>query len=353
MVQIVATAGCFPPNYYPQEELIAHVRSLWAELPVNFARLESFHRNVKVAGRHLALPIEEYKTLSGFGERNDAWIQAALELGEVTLCTLFDQAGLHPREIDQLAFTTITGIAVPSIDARLMNRIPFSKHLKRIPIFGWGCLGGAAGIARLADYLRGHPKDAAVLLSVEICSLTIQHEDISVANMISSGLFGDGSAGVLMVGKEHPLARPGLPEVVDTLSIFFPQSEHIMGWDVRDSGFKILLSADVAMVAEKFLRSHVEFFLMNHSLAIADIAHWIVHPGGPKVMESIEQGLDLPADALELSKNSLAKVGNISSASVLLVLDETLNRYQPASGTYGLLMAMGPGFSAELVLLKW
>lgn len=353
MVHIVATAGCFPPYYYPQEELIAHICKLWAELPVNLNRLESFHRNVKVDGRHLALPIEAYDNLSGFGERNDAWIQAALDLGEVTLCSIFEQARLQPHEVNQLAFTTITGVAVPSLDARLMNRISFSPHLKRIPLFGLGCLGGAAGIARTADYLRGHPGEVAVLLSVELCSLTIQRKDISIANMISSGLFGDGAAAVLMVGEVHPLARPGQPEVVDNISIFFPQSEHIMGWDVRASGFKVLLSADVAVVAEKYLRSHVEFFLEKHSLNIADIGHWIVHPGGPKVMASVERGLDLPADALELSRKSLAAVGNISSASVLLVLDETLRRYQPASGTYGLLMAMGPGFSAELVLLKW
>lgn len=353
MVNLVAVSSALPSNYYTQDTLIKFMRSLWAGQNGRLDRMERFHRNVMVEGRHLALPIEEYAALNGFGAANSAWIQVAMQLGEKVLCDLLDQVGLDPSDVAQLAFTTVTGVAVPSIDARLMNRIPFSPNMKRLPLFGLGCLGGAAGIARTADYLEGHPREAAILLSVELCSLTMQREDLTVANMISSGLFGDGAAAVLMVGEEHPLAQTGQPLVVATRSIFFPGTEYIMGWDVVDSGFKIVLSADVADVAEIHLRPALEDFLREFGLSIPDITHWISHPGGPKVIEGIEVGLGLPAGALDLSRESLAKVGNISSTSVLLILQETLSRNHPGPGEYGLLLAMGPAFCAELVLLKW
>jgi alkylresorcinol/alkylpyrone synthase len=274
-------------------------------------------------------------------------------LGEQVVCALLDQVNLDPEEIDLIAFTSITGIAVPSIDARLMNLIAFSPYLKRMPLFGLGCMGGAAGIARLADYLVGHPDEAAILLSIELCSLTIQRQDLSVENMISSGLFGDGAAAVLMTGSQHPLAQPGYPRVVDTRSVFFPKTEHIMGWDIQDSGFKVLLSSDVSSVVESNLKPALTGFLASQGLSIGDITHWLVHPGGPKVIQAVETGLGLTGNDLELSREVLAFAGNISSASVLMVLEKLISQHRTVEGDYGLLMAMGPAFNAELVLLQW
>jgi len=352
MAFIVATATGFPPHYYSQDEMIGVLRQFWAARHCNLDRLERFHRNMLVEGRHLALPLEAYTQLSGFGANNDAWIEVALNLGEITLRTLLERAHIGAHAIAQLTFTTVTGIAVPSIEARLMNRIPFSPHLKRVPVFGLGCLGGVAGVARVADYLRGHPDEAAILLSIELCSLTLQPQDLSVANIISSGLFGDGAAAVLMVGVDHPLARPRRPQVIDSRSFFFPNTEQVMGWDVTDTGFKVVLSADVPDIARTQLRPVIEAFLADHQLCIADISHWIAHPGGPKVTQGLQEGLGLNGDALRLSRESLARVGNVSSASVLFILEETLATCQPP-GTYGLMVAMGPAFCAELVLLQW
>lgn len=348
MPRIVAAATEFPPHYYDQETLLAALREVWSQRHFNLDRLEQFHRSVLVGGRHLAVPLERYPGLTTFGQSNDAWIEAALELSTRLLNKLLARTGLAPQEVAQLTFTTVTGLAVPSLDARLMNRVPFRSDLKRNPIFGLGCLGGAAGVARVHDYLLGHPRQAAILLAVELCSLTLQKEDLSVANIVSSGLFGDGAAAVLMVGDEHPL--PG-PAVGDTRSVFFPNSEDVMGWSVSEKGFGVVLSPDVPLYARDHLPPAIRSFLHQHGLTPADIRHWIAHPGGPKVMQGLLEGLDLPQGALDTSQAVLSEVGNLSSASVLYVLERILARAEP--GDRGLMLAMGPAFCAEAVLLQW
>ena len=354
MSVIVSTKTGFPEHYYPQNMLLTAAQQEWTLKRASILKpLEQFYTNVKVKGRYLAWPLERYKKPTTFEERNDAYIKTALKLGEQTICALLDQVQMSPQEINQLTTISTTGIAVPALDARLMNRIPFSRGMKRLPLFGLGCAGGAAGIARTADYLRGHPEDAVILFAVELCSLTIQRDDLSLANLVASGLFGDGAAAVLMVGDAHPRAQPGLPRVIDSQSQFFPETEHIMGWDVTNSGFKVLLSADIAQLAQSEVRPSMEVFLGKHDLTIADIDHWLVHPGGPRVIQVLEDGLGLPDEALTLSWESLAEAGNISSASVLLILDKMIKRLQPKPGECGVLMAMGPAFCAELVLLQW
>lgn len=356
MPVIVSTKTGFPEHYYPQDTLLATAQQEWQKTRPSIVKpLEQFYTNVKVRGRYLAWPLERYKKPTTFEERNNAYIETALDLGEQTICALLDEVQMSPQEIDQLITVSTTGIAVPSLDARLMNRIPFSQHMKRLPLFGLGCMGGAAGIARTADYLQGHPQEAVILFAVELCSLTIQRDDLSLENLIASALFGDGAVALLMVGDDHRMAQRAqpLPRVIDSQSKFFPQTEHIMGWDVTNSGFKVLLSADIAGLAQSEVRPCLEAFLGRHGLTIADIDHWLVHPGGPKVIQALEAGLGLPDEALTLSWECLAEAGNISSASVLLILDKTMKRSQPKPGEYGVLMAMGPAFSAELVLLRW
>jgi alkylresorcinol/alkylpyrone synthase len=354
MPVIVSTKTGFPEHYYSQDVLLAEAQKEWGKMRTSIVKpLEKFYTNVKVKGRHLSWPLERYKDPTTFEERNNAYIETALALGEQTICGLLDQVHMSPREIEQLTTISTTGISVPSLDARLMNRIPFSRAMKRLPLFGLGCMGGAAGIARTADYLQGHPQKAVILFAVELCSLTIQRNDLSLANIVASGLFGDGATAVLMVGDDHPMAQPGLPRVIDSQSQFFPETEHIMGWDMTNNGFRVLLSADIASLAQSEVRPSLEAFLGRHDLTIEGIGHWLVHPGGPRVIEALQEGLDLPDEALALSWECLEEVGNISSASVLLILDKTLKGQQPQPGEYGVLMAMGPAFSAELVLLQW
>jgi alkylresorcinol/alkylpyrone synthase len=349
-VRIAAVGSALPPNFYDQDTLLEAFRRHWGSRHYNLDRLEGLHRAVLVGGRHLALPMEEYENLENWGQANDAWIRVAQEVGEGAVRVALDKAGLGVGDVDALIFVTVTGVATPSIDARLMNRLGLPARVKRMPIFGLGCVAGTAGIARAADYVRGFPDQVAVLLSVELCSLTLQREDLSIPNLIASGLFGDGAAAAVVVGNGRPAAGP---EIVATRSVFYPDSEEVMGWDITQDGFRVVLSADVPEVVRQFLRRDVDTFLADQGLTRDDVAVWVSHPGGPKVLEAMQQALDLPEDALETAWRSLREVGNLSSTSVLLVLQETLDQRRPDAGTYGMMLAMGPGFCSEMVLLRW
>jgi alkylresorcinol/alkylpyrone synthase len=352
----IASAIALPPHRYEQRELALHAARVLPGFEERAGSLERFFEHMGVRSRNLALPAEAYATLRGHEHRNRIWLEIATDLGERCVRSLCEEAGVEAREVAQLTTTTVTGIAVPSLDARLMNRVAFSAALKRVPLFGLGCAGGAAGLARTSEYLRAYPKELAILLAVELCSLTLLLEDASMANVISSGLFGDGACAVLLAGHEHPLARDRRlagPEVRASRSAFFPNTERVMGWDVVDRGFKIVLSPEVPDVVAREVPGAVDAFLAEHGLARRDIAAWISHPGGPKVLKAIEEGLELPDDALRSSRELLSSVGNLSSASVLYLLDEHRRHRRPAPGSYGLLMAMGPAFCAELVLLRW
>lgn len=347
-MQIVSVGRALPDNYYEQAELLGALAKLWQGRFHNPQRLEQIHRNTLVGGRHLALPIEQYEQLRGFGEANAAFIRCGLELAERAIREALARAEISPSQIDHIFSLSVTGIAAPSLDARLVNRLGLRSDVKRTPIFGLGCVGGAAGIARAADYLRAFPRETALVLSVELCSLTLQRGDASMANVIASGLFGDGAAAVVLRGAE--VAARG-PRVLATRSVFYPNTEHVMGWEVGDGGFRVVLSAEVPAMAAG-LRPDVEKFLAEHGLALGDIDTFVCHPGGPKVLEAIEHALSLPAGALQRSWDHLARVGNLSSASVLFVLGDALSE-EHAPGTLGLLLAMGPGFCSELVLLQW
>ncbi len=348
-VRSVGTA--LPPHYADQETLIAAFRTHWAKEHFNVERLEELHRAVQVGGRHLAVPLEEYPGLADLRARNDAWLRVSTDIGEQAVRQALERAGLAPTDVDHLFFVTVTGIATPSVDARLMNRLGLRPDVKRTPIFGLGCVAGAAGTARASDVLLAYPDQVAVLLSVELCSLTLQREDLSVANIIASGLFGDGAAALVLSGGKRPMA--GAPRILATRSIFYPDTERVMGWDVVNGGFKVVLSAKVPEVVRGHVREDVGGFLADSGLDTKDIRHWIAHTGGPKVLEAFESTLELPSGALARSWKSLRETGNLSSASVLFVLESLLASGEARGGDLGLLMAMGPGFCAELVLLQW
>lgn len=351
MTAITGVAAVLPRHRYPQTEITDWFADLQDD-PRTAALMRRFHANSGVRARHLVMPLDRYPALGDFGEANDIFISQALELGEQAVRAALADAELEPADVDAVFFTTVTGIAAPSIDARLAHRVGFRADVKRIPMFGLGCVAGAAGVARMHDHLRGAPDDVAILLSVELCSLTVQRGDTSVANLVASGLFGDGAAAVVAVGDNRAAARGEQLAVLDSVSRLFPDSERTMGWDVGATGLKIVLDAEVPTLVERYLADEVKRFLDRHDLAIPDIDRWICHPGGPKVIEAVRSVLGLDADALAVTDRSLARIGNLSSSSVLHVLRDTID-LRPAAGSYGLMLAMGPGFCAELVLLRW
>ncbi len=348
---IRAAATALPPHRVDQAAITAALSAAWSREHFNADRLAQIHRAARVGARHLALPLDEYAALGGLGARNDAWIRVALDLGEAAIRAALDRAGLAPADVDQLLVVSTTGLATPSLDARLANRLPLRASLRRTPIFGLGCLGGAAGLARAADALRADPDQVAVLLSVELCSLTLQRQDLSVANVVATGLFGDGAAAVVLAGGDRGAATG--PRILATRSVLYPDTEWVMGWEVVDTGFRIVLSARVPEVVERNIGRDVDALLAPRGLDRSRIRHWIAHTGGPKVLEAFRAGLGLPPGALDRSHRSLAEVGNLSSASVLFVLADLLASGEARPGDLGVLAAMGPGFSAELLLLEW
>jgi alkylresorcinol/alkylpyrone synthase len=340
---VAAVSVEFPPHRHSQDEVISAL--------ADFAgpEFKRFAATSGVATRQLALPLSRYPQLSGFTEANNAYLDIALELGERALSSALATAGMAPSDIDVVFSTTVTGLSVPSLEGRLATRMGLRPDVKRVPLFGLGCVAGAAGMARVHDYLRAFPNQVAALLAVELCSLTVQRGDLSVANLVASSLFGDGAAAVIATGVDR---APTGPKLLATRSRTYPDTEDVLGWDIGGDGFRIVLSVEIATVVEKYMGEDVRNFLADYGLTVDDVSTWIVHAAGPKVIDAVENTLDLPADALERTRNSLRDNGNLSSVSVLDILHGAM-AHPPSPGSIGLMIAMGPGFSSELVLLSW
>jgi alkylresorcinol/alkylpyrone synthase len=338
---VASVAIEYPPHQVEQKEALSGLTGFGGP------QFDRFGASAGVQTRHISLPLQQYGQLSGFTEANDIFIATALDLGERALLSALDVAKVKPTDVDIVFSTTVTGLAVPTLEARLATRVGLRPDVKRVPLFGLGCVAGAAGVARMHDYLLAFPDQVSVLLAVELCSLTLQRDDYSIANLVAASLFGDGAAAVVAKGSARTTTGP---RVLATRSRLYPDSEEVMGWNIGTNGFQIKLSTEVANVAEKYLGEDVRNFLADHDLTTADISTWVCHPGGPKVIEAVEHTLDLPADALDHTRKSLRENANLSSVSVLDVLRANMAD-PPPPGSYGLMMAMGPGFCSELVLL--
>lgn len=348
-MEIMAISGALPAHRHAQEEITDAFADVIARGSLDQNLLRRVHANAGVQSRHMTLPLEDYGTLDTFGQANDLFIQHAVALGAQALQDALKAADLAPTDLDVLICATATGLAIPSLDARIAAVLGLRPDLRRMPMVGLGCVAGAAGLARLNDYLVGHSGGVAALVTVELCSLTVQRDDISVPNLVGSALFGDGAAAVVARGG---CGHGGPIQVLDSRSRLYPDTERTIGFDVSEHGLRIVLDAEVPSIVRQHVGHDVDEFLHSHGLARADIGWWVCHPGGPKVIDALRDSLGLREYDISLTRESLARVGNLSSASVLHILQDTLRDRPPTPGSYGLLMALGPGFCSELVLLR-
>ncbi len=363
---VVAVEPVLPENVYAQEAITAVVGPLVAPDPARTALLRRLHASAGVDHRHLVLPLEEYAGLHSLGATNAVFVREGALLAERACRRALAAAGLEPGDVDHVFATSVTGVAAPSLDVLLAERLGLRSDVRRTPSFGLGCAGGAGGLARVHDHLLGRPRDVSLLVSVELCSLTLQHADDSTANMVASGLFGDGAAAAVVVGAMHPLALQRstrgaahradgarrMATVIDTRSRLYPGTTDALGWEVRDTGFAIVLSAGLPDLLRAHLLADVKGLLAEHDLTPAEVPTWVVHAGGPRVIDAVRDALGLSEDAVRESRASLACAGNLSSASVLDVLARTLAQSDAPPGSPAVLMAFGPGVSCELVLLN-
>ena len=359
-MRIASVATAFPPYRYPQTVITKALKQrVQNDRPSIPGVMDRLHSNCGVDFRNISFPLETLGSLTGFGPNNDLWIKVAVELGEQSICIALRNAGLEPSDISAIFFNSHTGIACPSIDARLVNKMGFPRDIKRTPIFGLGCAAGVAGIARAIDYVRAYPDQYALLLSVELCSLNWQENDHSMAHIIASGLFGDGAGAVIIAGEDTPHGQRATsvekpcPRVVSTRSIMYPDTEYLTGWDIQNNGFNIILHPDVPEIVRTTLRGTVDEFLDDNNLSLSNICSFIFHSGGPKILQAMESSLDLPPHALAASWNSLRQRGNLSSVSVLTVMQEYLYNRPGSPGCYSMMGSTGPAFCTELALLQW
>jgi alkylresorcinol/alkylpyrone synthase len=348
-MKIAGVGSAFPSHVYHQNQIADALSEHWGASLEASDRLRRFHCRTGVDVRHLAFPLDQYAQFETWGQSNRAWLSVSEELGSKAIDAALERAGLMRRDIDALYVVSVTGVASPSLDARLINSMGLRTDIKRTPIFGLGCVGGAIGLVRAADYLRAFPNQVAVLLSVEVCSLTIQLDDLSTANMIASGLFADGAVAALVTGRQSAEG----PEIVRTKSIFYPATEDVMGWEISEKGFRVVLSPTLPQLIRSRLAGDVDSFLRDDGLSRKDIGSWVIHPGGPKIMEAVESCLGFCSNELQASWECLSSCGNLSSGSVLKVLEDVITRRRPEPGTAGVIAAMGPGFCAELLLVRW
>ena len=347
----IQSVGCaLPPHLLTQSQIREFVKARFTGSSLPIDKLLEVFKNAEIDERYFSVPIDWYREEKSFEDKNQVYIDSCNALGVDCSTRCLEAAGITPKDVDYIIFVSTTGLATPSIDARLINLLGMRSDIRRTPVWGLGCAGGAAGISQAFHYLLGHPHERVLLVAVELCGLTFQQNDYSRSNFVATALFGEGASAVLLTGDE--VSAPGV-EIIGTRSTFWPDSLDIMGWNLMNSGLQVVFSQSIPHIVETRARQNIESFLQDHSLDLTNIDYLIFHPGGAKVIEAYEKALQTENGALDICRDVLRRYGNMSAVSVLFVLEEHLRRLELGTGKLGLMSALGPGFCAENLLLKF
>jgi alkylresorcinol/alkylpyrone synthase len=345
---ITATATALPLHTITREDVKYYLGRVFDIPSRRIEAMMTIVDNAQVRKRHAIFPVEYTVEPRSLTKTNQEYGEHAVKLGRQVAEECLQRAGLRADEVDLLITTSCTGFMIPSLDAHLIQQMDFRRDVRRMPFTELGCAAGAMGLSCAADFLRAHPGANALILAVELPTLTLQRKDVSQANLISATLFGDGAAAVLLTGAP----KKG-PRILATETYTFPNSLDAMGFDLRDSGFHILLSKDVPQMIRGEIRGLVDGFLEKQGLTRQRIKGWLLHPGGARLLGNIEEELGLARCDTQFSWDVLGEYGNLSSATIFFILREWLEKGPLAPGEYALAAAFGPGFSAEFVLLQW
>lgn len=350
MAAIISVGTAVPEHRVNQAQARALTQQLFDLTSEQMEPMMKVFEHAQVNTRYSAAPLDWFTHPHTFSEKNTVYIQAARALCVQAIRACLEPIGLAPQAIDHLIVVSSTGIATPSLDALLINDLSLRSDTVRTPVWGLGCVGGIAGVARAAEFATARPASRVMVVAVELCTLTFLKNDRSRQNLIATSLFGDGAAAVLVAGDETGLCGP---TVQAHTCITWPDTLALMGWDIVEDGFKVVLSKSIPAVVRNNIRMLVDTFLATRGLTPESVSHYITHPGGPKVIEAYKQALDLDETQVAHTRTVLESYGNMSSPTVLFILQKFLAELRGQQGTYGLASAMGPGFSAELLLLKW
>jgi alkylresorcinol/alkylpyrone synthase len=351
VARITSVGTAVPPYIIRQSEVRDFARHLFAVSFRDIDRLLPIFQNGQVETRHFCVPLEWFGERHTFAEKNGLFEEWAVKLSVQAAKDCIERADKSIQDIDHIIFVSTTGIAVPSIDSRIINELTMDPHTKRTPIWGLGCAGGAVGLSRARDYVTAYPNERVLLVAVECCGLTFQKEDKSKSNLVGTSLFADGAAAVLIEGEDCALSERNHINIIDTMSTLWPDTQDVMGWDINEHGLKVIFSRDIPTLVHQLLAPNMTDFLGRHGLTGRDIQHFIAHPGGRKVIEAYADMLGVPLTYFSHALTILRRFGNMSSATVLFVLQAFLEQ-GIAPDEYGIITALGPGFSSEMLLVK-
>ena len=343
--RVLSVATVVPKYRVVQSTAKDFARAMFSGVYKDVERLLPVFDNVEIEGRNFCVPPEWFYEDHTFPEKNALYVEHALDLSEKAAHRALDKAGADPSEVGAIFFVSTTGLSTPSIDSLLLPRLGLSEHTRRVPIWGLGCAAGVGGLARALDHARVYPEEKVLLVGVELCSLTFQWGDRSKAGLVSTALFADGAAAAV-------LGNASGPELLGSHSTTWPGTEEIMGWEIIEAGFKVQLSRSIPQLVRERMPQNIETACSSVGLAPEEVEHLVTHPGGAKVLDAFEEVFGLGPGGLVLSREVLRDYGNMSSVTVLFILERFLESGAYAPGEHGVISALGPGFSAEHVFFR-